>query len=197
MPDIDNGPDADGDGIGDEPCEYQGCVDPADVDDDGHGTHVASTIGSPINGIGIAGVAPNVTLVNIRAGQDSGYFFLQPTLDALVYAGDIGVDVVNMSFYVDPWLYNCTDQPGDSEAEQAEQRVIRQSVQRALDYARNKGVLPVAAAGNGATDLGKPDVDDDQPRLPGGRTAACATSTTAASRCPRRAAASSPSPRPA
>jgi subtilisin family serine protease len=63
----------------DGPCEHPSCVDPADEDDDGHGTHVASTIGSPINGLGIAGVAPKVTLVNIRAGQDSGFFFLQPT----------------------------------------------------------------------------------------------------------------------
>ena len=62
----------------DGPCEDeadQSCNDPSDVDEDGHGTHVASTIGSPINGLGIAGVAPNVTLVNLRAGQDSGYFF--------------------------------------------------------------------------------------------------------------------------
>ena len=29
---------------------------------------------------------PDVTLVNIRAGQDSGFFFLQPTVDALTYA---------------------------------------------------------------------------------------------------------------
>ena len=50
----------------------QSCNDPPNVDEDGHGTHVASTIGSPINGLGIAGVAPNVTLVNLRAGQDSG-----------------------------------------------------------------------------------------------------------------------------
>ena len=81
-------------------------------DDDGHGTHVASTIGSPINGIGMAGVAPKVNLVNIRAGQDSGFFFLQPTVDALTYAGKVGIDVVNMSFYIDPWLFNCTAQPG-------------------------------------------------------------------------------------
>ena len=40
------------------PLRAPGCVDPADEDDDGHGTHVASTIGSPINGLGIAGVAP-------------------------------------------------------------------------------------------------------------------------------------------
>ena len=43
-----------------------------------------------MNGLGIAGVAPNVTLVNIRAGQDSGYFFLQPAVDALTYAADNG-----------------------------------------------------------------------------------------------------------
>jgi subtilisin family serine protease len=120
----------------DGPCEYASCVDPANEDDDGHGTHVASTIGSPINGLGMAGVAPNVTLVNIRAGQDSGYFFLKSTLDALTYAGKLGVDVVNMSFYTDPWLYNCVDNPADSPAEQAEQRVIRVATQRALDYAR-------------------------------------------------------------
>ena len=30
-----------------------------------------------------------------------------PVVNALTYAGDNGLDVVNMSFYVDPWLYNC------------------------------------------------------------------------------------------
>ena len=141
----------------------QSCVDPPNVDDDGHGTHVASTIGSPINGIGIAGVAPNVTLVNLRAGQDSGYFFLQPTVDALTYAGDIGIDVVNMSYYVDPWLFNCTDNPADMPADQAEQRTIITAVQRALDYAHRKGVTLVAAAGNEAIDYTKASVDESSP----------------------------------
>ena len=154
MPDIDG------------PCEVATCVDPNDVDDDGHGTHVASTIGSPINGLGVAGVAPNVTLINIRAGQDSGYFFLRATLDALTYAGDIGVDVVNMSYYTDPWLFNCLDNPADSPAEQAEQRTVRQATQRALNYARNRGVLPVAAMGNEATDLNNPTTDDSSPDYP-------------------------------
>jgi subtilisin family serine protease len=150
----------------DGPCEHASCVDPVDEDDDGHGTHVASTIGSPINGLGIAGVAPNVQLVNIRAGQDSGYFFLKATLEALTYAGDIGVDVVNMSFYTDPWLYNCNDNPADSPAEQAEQRTIRQATQRALNYATHRGVLPVAAMGNEATDLNNPTSDDTSPDYP-------------------------------
>ena len=150
----------------DGPCEHPSCIDPANEDDDGHGTHVASTIGSPINGLGIAGVAPDVDLVNIRAGQDSGYFFLEPTLKALEYAGDIGVDVVNMSYYIDPWLFNCTDNPADSPAERTEQRVIRTATQRALNYAVNHGVLPVAAMGNEATDLGRPTSDDTSPDYP-------------------------------
>ena len=57
---------------------------------------------------------PRSTIVNLRAGQDSGYFFLQPSVDALTYAGDNGIDVVNMSYYVDPWLFNCADNPADS-----------------------------------------------------------------------------------
>ena len=91
----------------DGPCEVATCIDPANVDDGGHGTHVAGTIGAARNGLGIGGVAPDATLVNVRAGQDSGYFFLYETVAALTYAGDAGLDVVNMSFYTDPWLYNC------------------------------------------------------------------------------------------
>ena len=141
----------------DGPCADepdQSCNDPADVDEDGHGTHVAGTIASPINGIGIAGVAPNVTLVNLRAGQDSGFFFLGPTVDALTYAGDNGIDVVNMSFFTDPWLYNCRNNPADSAAEQLEQATIIDATQRALDYARAHGVTLVAALGNEHQDLG-------------------------------------------
>ena len=99
----------------DGPCADEpdnSCSDPADVDENGHGTHVAGTVGAAVNGLGIAGVAPKVTLINIRAGQDSGYFFLQPSVDALTYAADIGVDVVNMSYYIDPWLFNCRNNGG-------------------------------------------------------------------------------------
>jgi subtilisin family serine protease len=157
--------DANGEPI-DGPCAEepdQSCEDPADVDEDGHGTHVASTIGSPLNGIGVAGVAPEVRLVNLRAGQDSGYFFLQPTVDALTYAGDNGIDVVNMSYFVDPWLYNCIANPADSPENQLEQQIIREAVQRALDYAHERNVTLVAAAGNESTDVTKPTVDEISP----------------------------------
>ena len=124
------------------------------------------TIGAALNGIGTAGVAPKVDLVNLRAGQDSGYFFLGPTLDALTYAGDHGIDVVNMSFYIDPWLFNCAANPADSPAEQREQRLVIAATQRALDYARERGVTLIAAEGNGHTDLGHPTSDDTSPDYP-------------------------------
>jgi subtilisin family serine protease len=154
--------DANGNEI-DGPCEHPSCVDPVDEDDDGHGTHVASEIASPINRLGIAGVAPKATIVNLRAGQDSGFFFLQPSVDALTYAGNNGIDVVNMSYYVDPWLFNCVDNPADSPELQQEQRTIITAMQRALDYAHNHGVTLVSAAGNGGTDYTKTIVDDSSP----------------------------------
>lgn len=138
----------------------------ADVDPGGHGTHVAGTIAAPLNGVGIAGVAPDVTLVNLRAGNADGYFFLQPTVDALTYAGDIGVDVVNMSLYIDPWLFNCPNNAADSPAAQREQQTILTATQRALDYARGKGVTLISAAGNESTDLDNPTVDSVSPNFP-------------------------------
>ncbi|MGH3948358.1 MAG: S8 family serine peptidase [Pseudonocardiaceae bacterium] len=160
IPYDDNGNEVDG------PCEYEGCLDPADVDGYGHGTHVAGTIAAAADGFGISGVAPEVTLVNVRASQDSGYFFLQPTVDAITYAGDAGLDVVNMSFYVDPWLYNCQDNTADSPDQQATQRTIVEAVSRAMDYAHDKGVTQIAALGNQHTDLGDPQPDTSSPDYP-------------------------------
>jgi subtilisin family serine protease len=155
----------------DGPCAAEpdhSCSDPANVDEGGHGTHVAGTIAAALNGFGIAGVAPKVTLVNLRAGQDSGYFFLQPTVDALTYAGDHGIDVVNMSYYIDPWLYNCSANPLDSPSAQLEQRTIVAATNRALDYAHDHGVTLIAAAGNEHTDLSHRTFDGTSPDFPPG-----------------------------
>jgi subtilisin family serine protease len=145
----------------DGPCEEEpdaSCSDPADVDEGGHGTHVAGSVASPINGIGIAGVAPKVTLVNLRAGQDSGFFFLAPVINAITYAADIGVDVVNMSFFTDPWLYNCPSAADSRPAPTTEQLIEQQTViaahELALNYAHDHNVTLFGAAGNEHTDLG-------------------------------------------
>jgi len=73
-----------------------------------------------------------------------------------------------MSFFTDPWLFNCVSNPADSPAEQTEQRVIRQATQRALNYARSRGVLPVAAMGNQFIDLNAPTTDTTSPDFPAG-----------------------------
>jgi hypothetical protein len=135
-------------------CEVPSCVDPPDVDDNGHGTHVAGIVAAALNGRGVSGVAPKVQLVNIRGGQDGGFLFLGPTVDAMVYAGLVGIDVINMSFFTDPWLYNCLDNPADSPEAQAEQRTIRVVTQRAINFAPGPRGHPVGALGNQNTDLG-------------------------------------------
>jgi lantibiotic leader peptide-processing serine protease len=159
----------------DGPCEAepdQSCDDPADVDEGGHGTHVAGIVAAAVNGIGVSGVAPDATLVNLRAGQDSGFFFFFETIAAITYAGENGIDVVNMSFYTDPWLYNCDSRDdiisGEvSDEELAEQAMIRQGILDAVAFARGEGVTLVAAAGNQHIDLAAPTrFDNTSPDYP-------------------------------
>lgn len=157
MPDIDG------------PCAEEtdkSCTDAPTVDENGHGTHVAGTIAAARNGLGIVGVAPDAEIVNLRTGQDSGYFFVKATVDALTYAGDNGIDVVNMSFYIDPWLFNCAANPKDTGEQQAEQRMTIELTQRALKYARDRGVTLVSSAGNEHTDLDNPQTDTTSPDYP-------------------------------
>ncbi len=122
-------------------------------DYNGHGTHTASTMTAPINGIGIAGVAPRATLVALHAGTaDGGYFFTDSVVNSLVYAGNHHLDAVNMSFFADPFLYNCHGQQ--------QQQAIIQAISRAAQYANSRGVVLVAAAGNEAQDLDHPPSQD-------------------------------------
>lgn len=145
-------------------CEFDGCVDPAGWDDNGHGTHVAGTIAAALNGMGVSGVAPKASLVNLRGGQDSGYFFLGAVTNALTYAGDAGIDVVNMSFYVDPWLYNCMGgAPEDTGTQADEQEAIIAAMERALNYAHDNDVTLVGSLGNSHEDLANPRNDFSSP----------------------------------
>ena len=135
------------------------CSNKSAVQDlNGHGTHTAGTMASPINGVGIAGVAPRATIVALKAGTAEGFFFTQSVVDSLVYAGDHGLDVVNMSFFADPWLFNCRND--------AEQKAIVQAIGRAARYAQQKGVVLVAAAGNEGINLNKPIEDEISPDFP-------------------------------
>jgi lantibiotic leader peptide-processing serine protease len=124
-------------------------------DDNGHGTHTAGTIAAAANGIGIVGVAPNVKLAGIKAGNADGYFFPEAIICSFMWAGSHGIDVTNNSYFADPWLFNCRNDP--------EQRAIWKAEQRAIRYAMQKGVTVVAAEGNENLDLSKQNVDTISP----------------------------------
>jgi subtilisin family serine protease len=124
-------------------------------DDNGHGTHTAGTIAAAQNGIGIVGVAPNVKIAAIKAGNADGYFFPEAVICAFMWAGDHHIDVTNNSYYADPWLFNCRND--------AEQRAIWKAEQRAIRYAMSQGVVVVAAQGNENMDLSKQNVDTTSP----------------------------------
>jgi subtilisin family serine protease len=135
------------------------CSNKAAVQDlQGHGTHVATTIAGRKNGIGIVGVAPEATIVGLKACTIDGFCFADSVAAALRYAGDQRLDVVNLSLFADPYLYFCADEAG--------QRAILLDLQNAARYAQQRGVVIVAAAGNEAQDLGHPVEDDISPDWP-------------------------------
>jgi subtilisin family serine protease len=63
--------------------------------------------------------------------------------------------LTNNSYFIDPWEFNCRNDPG--------QRAIWQAVQRAIRYSNNKGVLNIAAAGNENFDLQHKLIDSISP----------------------------------
>lgn len=134
---------------------------PAAWDDrNGHGTHTAGTIAAGANGIGIVGVAPHVKIAGIKAGNDDGYFFPEAVVCAFMWAGSRHLDVTNNSYFADPFLFNCRNDPV--------QRVIWKAEQRAIRYAMTEGVTVVAAAGNENDDLAHPTYDYISPDYPPG-----------------------------
>ncbi|MEN8114260.1 MAG: S8 family serine peptidase [Actinomycetota bacterium] len=135
------------------------CSNKAAVQDlNGHGTHTASTVGAPINGIGIAGVAPEATLIGLKACTVEGYCFADSVAAALRYAGDVQLDVVNLSLFADPYLYYCKSE--------AEQKAILKELEGAARYAQQQGVTIVASAGNEQADLQHPGLDTTSPDWP-------------------------------
>jgi lantibiotic leader peptide-processing serine protease len=125
------------------------------ADDNGHGTHTAGTIAAAKNDIGIVGVAPNVRIAAIKAGDAAGFFFPEAVICAFMWAGSHHLDVTNNSYFADPWLFNCRNDP--------DQRAIWKAEQRAIRYALRQGVTVVAAMTNQNQDLSKRNVDAISP----------------------------------
>ncbi|HEX6291627.1 MAG TPA: S8 family serine peptidase [Herpetosiphonaceae bacterium] len=130
--------------------------DPNAWDDrQGHGTHTAGTIAAAANGVGIVGVAPNVRIAAVKTSNDEGYFFPHMVVCAFMWVGQQGFDVVNNSYFADPYLYNCRNE--------ATQRAIWKAEQRAIRFAQSRGVTIFASAGNDNHDMAHPTVDETSP----------------------------------
>ena len=96
-------------------------------DDNGHGTHVAGTIGALNNEIGVVGGAPSVSLYAVKALDRKGGGWLSDLIEGLEWCIDEGIDVINLS------LGAVAD---------------NLSFHEAIISAYNEGIVIVAAAGN-------------------------------------------------
>ena len=101
------------------------------MDGDGHGTHVAGTVGATLNNNrGVAGLS-QVEIHAIKVLDDTGSGFISDVASGIIDAADYGADVINLSL-------GCYC---PSEA-----------LEDAIVYATDKGSLVIAAAGNDNTD---------------------------------------------
>ena len=129
-------------------------------DVNGHGTHTAGTIAAAANGTGIVGVAPNVKIAGIKSSNNDGFFFPEMVICSYMWVASHGIDITNNSYFADPWLYNCKNDP--------EQRAIWKAERRAIKHAQQGGTLVVASQGNFSSDLSHPRFDPVSPDFPPG-----------------------------
>jgi subtilisin family serine protease len=126
------------------------------VDNHFHGTHVAGIVAAQANGTGVTGVAPNVTLVPIKVcDTPEGFCYTSSVVDGVTYAGDIKLDVINMSLFADDAEFReSTECKPHSDPRQ---RAFVEAVNRAVRYATKRGATVVVAAGNSDRQLSSSD----------------------------------------
>jgi thermitase len=110
------------------------------MDGNAHGTHCAGTIGAEHNnGVGVAGVMSDVSLMAVKFLSDSGSGSLADAIEAIDYATKMNVDIMSNSW-------------GGGG--------FSRSLEDAIKAAKNKGIMFIAAAGNSSTD------NDSRPSYP-------------------------------
>ncbi len=124
-------------------------AEPTIQDFNGHGTWTASAVAAPINGVGISGVAPNVSIVELKTQDMFGNGLLLWFDQALLYAAARHVDIVSSS--IDSYAQKCPN--GDEDKKQTCDDADYVLARRAVKYARENGVLTIAAMGNDNLDL--------------------------------------------
>jgi len=94
----------------------------------GHGTHIAGIIAANSNnGIGIAGVAPDAQLMNVKVADDKGRCQPSVVAQGIIWAVNNGASVINISIEI---------------------REASPELEDAVNYAWSQGVIIIAAAGN-------------------------------------------------
>jgi subtilisin family serine protease len=106
------------------------------VDDNGHGTHVAGTIGAANNGIGVVGINWNVKIMACKFLSSGGWGYTSDAIECLEYVRAMKERGVNVVATNNSW-------GGVSYS---------QSLYDAIDAQRQDGILFIAAAGNSAYD---------------------------------------------
>ena len=120
-----------------------------------HGTHVAGIIAANHNDIGIDGIAPEASIVAIEATNDNRLIYPEYVTCAFMWAASHGVDVVNNSYSMDPWVYWSPTDP--------EQAAGLEAATRSIKYAQGQGLAVIAAAGNEGVDIDNPTIDNGSP----------------------------------
>jgi len=104
---------------------------PTPSDIRGHGTHVAGIISAKDDALGVSGIAPGCSLLNVKVADDIGGCQASALAQGIVWAVDNGASIINISI---------------------EFREPSPELEKAIDYAWSQGSLTVAAAGNSGSD---------------------------------------------
>jgi len=117
-------------------------------DDNAHGTLVASIVAT--NGVNIASIAPDAKLIAVKVLNSSGGGSFLDIASGIVYAANVGADVLNLSLGV----YVPARVPGVGR--------LNAFLTKAINYANGKGALVVGASGNGDANGNGIDLDHDR-----------------------------------
>ena len=96
-------------------------------DDNGHGTHVAGIVAATQNSAGTVGASHRAKIMPVKVLNSQGYGYLSDVAKGIYFAADNGARIINLS------LGTSTDSI---------------TLRDAVNYASNKGVILVGAAGN-------------------------------------------------
>ncbi len=94
----------------------------------GHGTFIAGVIAADDeNGIGVAGLAPDCLLLNVKVADDKGLCRQSDLVEGIIWAVDQGAKVINISIELSSYT---------------------SALEEAIEYAWQNGAIVIAAAGN-------------------------------------------------